>query len=149
MHGSSIRGRSYTLSTTSDPGSPPGRAGGIRARLRRNAVTRIPYLVAVALAGTAVIALGVVLLPLPGPGWVVIFVGIGIWASEFRWAARLLIWVRGQVRAWARWLGRRGVVTRTVVGLGLAAVALAAVAACYVALRGVPPWLPDWVPLAD
>lgn len=33
---------------------------------------------------------GVVALVAPGPGWLIIFTGLGILASEFAWAARLL-----------------------------------------------------------
>jgi uncharacterized protein (TIGR02611 family) len=156
IHGSSIRGRSATLSTSPDSsttGHAPPRGGpprrGLRARLRERAITRIPYQLLVALAGAAVIALGVVLLPLPGPGWLVIFLGLGIWASEFRWAARLLRWVRARVLAWTRWLTRRAPLTQALIGLGLVVVVAGVLATSYVLLYGVPAWLPDWVPLAD
>ena len=102
-----------------------------------------------ALAGAGVIAVGIVLLPLPGPGWVIIFVGLGIWASEFRWAARLLRWVRNRFRAWTRWMGRRSPMTRTLLTLLLAVVVVGSASASYLAWRGVPTWLPDWVPLLD
>jgi uncharacterized protein (TIGR02611 family) len=138
-----------TTRSTQDTGDPPRQARGLRALLRRNAVTRVPYQVLVALAGAAVVALGIVLLPLPGPGWLVIFVGLGIWASEFRWAARLLRWVRGRVRAWAHWMGRRSPLTRVLVALALLIVVTACVAGAYILLYGVPDWLPGWVPLVD
>jgi uncharacterized protein (TIGR02611 family) len=105
-------------------------------------VTRYPYRVLVALAGGAVIVIGVVLLPLPGPGWLIIFVGLGIWASEFRWAARLLQWVRTRVVAWARWLGRQSPLVRTALTLLLTVLVLGMVSASYVAWRGVPAWVP-------
>lgn len=41
-------------------------------------------------AGFTVLAVGVVLLPLPGPGWVVIFAALAILAREFTWARRAL-----------------------------------------------------------
>src|SRR5262249_4061901 len=85
----------------------------LRARLRRNPVTRYPSRVLVALAGGTVIVIGVVLLLLPGPGWLIIFIGLGIWASEFWWAARLLRWVRTRVMAWARWLSQQSPPVRT------------------------------------
>jgi uncharacterized protein (TIGR02611 family) len=40
--------------------------------------------------GFTVLLLGVILLVAPGPGWVVIFLGLGILAAEFVWARRLL-----------------------------------------------------------
>ncbi|HEY5805999.1 MAG TPA: PGPGW domain-containing protein [Candidatus Saccharimonadales bacterium] len=41
------------------------------------------------LLGFAIVAAGIVLLPLPGPGWVVIFFGFAILASEFEFAERI------------------------------------------------------------
>jgi uncharacterized protein (TIGR02611 family) len=114
----------------------------LRARLRRNPVTRYPYRVLVALAGATVIVLGVVLLPLPGPGWLIIFVGLGIWASEFQWAARLLRWVRIRVVAWARWLSQQSPLVRTTLTLLLTVLVLAMVSASYIVWRGVPAWVP-------
>lgn len=42
------------------------------------------------MVGWLVVLVGIVLLPLPGPGWLVIFLGLGILAAEFVWAERLL-----------------------------------------------------------
>jgi uncharacterized protein (TIGR02611 family) len=63
--------------------------------------------VGVALAGLVVIIVGVVLLALPGPGWLVVFAGLGIWATEFDWARSLLAYVRRAVGAWTAWLRRQ------------------------------------------
>jgi Flp pilus assembly protein TadB len=46
--------------------------------------------IAVTIAGFAVLLAGVVLLVLPGPGWLLIFVGLAILATEYVWAQRLL-----------------------------------------------------------
>lgn len=46
--------------------------------------------VAVGAVGGAVTVIGVVFLVTPGPGWLVIFAGLGILATEFAWAAMLL-----------------------------------------------------------
>lgn len=45
-------------------------------------------------AGFGVTALGVALLPLPGPGWLVIAAGLVILAQDFVWAERTLSIVR-------------------------------------------------------
>ena len=50
---------------------------------------------------------GVVLLAAPGPGWAVIFLGLGIWATEFAWARSLLKHVRRTVRKWTAWVERQ------------------------------------------
>jgi uncharacterized protein (TIGR02611 family) len=41
------------------------------------------------LLGFAIVGTGIVLLPLPGPGWVIIFFGFAILASEFEFAERV------------------------------------------------------------
>ena len=46
--------------------------------------------IAVTVIGVLVLLAGLVLLVLPGPGWVLIFVGLSILGSEYVWAQRLL-----------------------------------------------------------
>jgi hypothetical protein len=46
--------------------------------------------VGVTIAGFAVLLAGVVLLVLPGPGWLLIFLGLGILSTEYVWAQRML-----------------------------------------------------------
>lgn len=41
-------------------------------------------------AGFALLALGIVLLVSPGPGWLVILLGLALLAVDFAWARRLL-----------------------------------------------------------
>lgn len=73
--------------------------------------------IVVTTAGVAVIALGIVLLPLPGPGWLIIFSGLGILATEYAWAARLLQRARRYVNAWTRWALRQSLPVRGLIGL--------------------------------
>jgi uncharacterized protein (TIGR02611 family) len=85
--------------------------------------------VGVAVTGLVVIIVGIVLLALPGPGWLVVFAGLGIWATEFAWAKSLLAFVRRTVGAWTAWLKRQPYWLTVLVGavgvIVLAAVALA------------------------
>jgi uncharacterized protein (TIGR02611 family) len=46
--------------------------------------------IAVAIAGFTLILVGAALLVLPGPGWLVIFLGLAVLATEFVWAERML-----------------------------------------------------------
>lgn len=46
--------------------------------------------VAISVAGGALVVLGLVLLPLPGPGILVIIAGLAILATEYVWARRVL-----------------------------------------------------------
>lgn len=50
--------------------------------------------VIVAVVGTTVLLIGIALLVLPGPAFLVIPLGLGILATEFMWARRLLTKVR-------------------------------------------------------
>ncbi|HVE75496.1 MAG TPA: PGPGW domain-containing protein [Actinomycetota bacterium] len=55
--------------------------------------------VGVAILGGALIALGVILIPLPGPFSIPpIFIGLTVLGWEFRWAKRLQIKVRTKVK---------------------------------------------------
>ncbi len=46
--------------------------------------------VVVAVVGATIVALGALMLLLPGPGLLTIFVGLTVLAAEFAWARRLL-----------------------------------------------------------
>lgn len=51
--------------------------------------------VLVGIVGGLVTLIGVVALVAPGPGWLIIFTGLGILATEFAWAARALAHAKG------------------------------------------------------
>jgi uncharacterized protein (TIGR02611 family) len=40
--------------------------------------------------GFTLLLVGIVMIVTPGPGWVVIFLGLGLLAAEFVWARRLM-----------------------------------------------------------
>ncbi|MFE7753229.1 TIGR02611 family protein [Streptomyces sp. NPDC057428] len=65
--------------------------------VRRTPVLHLLWRAGVFVVGLAVVGTGVVLLPLPGPGWLVIFGGMAIWATEFVWAQFVLRWTRRKV----------------------------------------------------
>lgn len=79
-----------------------------RAWVNEHPRFRMLYLIVVATIGVAVIAVGLTLLVLPGPGWLIIFLGLAILGTEFHWARRLTGWVKHQLnRFWAWWRARR------------------------------------------
>lgn len=78
-----------------------------RARVARNPVLDTTYRVTAGVLGTAIVIVGIIALPAPGPGWVIIFAGLGILAAEFAWAKRLLHWVHVRYEAWVAWMGRQ------------------------------------------
>jgi uncharacterized protein (TIGR02611 family) len=53
-------------------------------------VVRTARRLGVLLVGTGLIILGIILIPLPGPGWAVVIAGLAVLATEFTWAERLL-----------------------------------------------------------
>jgi uncharacterized protein (TIGR02611 family) len=76
----------------------------VRAWVHRRPGGAKAWRLGIALIGLVVIVVGIVLLAVPGPGWLVIFAGLGIWATEFTWAGSLLKRVRRLVEAWTAWL---------------------------------------------
>ena len=44
----------------------------------------------ITLTGFIVLIIGIIMLIAPGPGWVVIIIGLGILATEYAWAHNLL-----------------------------------------------------------
>ncbi|MEU3290878.1 TIGR02611 family protein [Streptomyces longwoodensis] len=65
--------------------------------VKERRLLHVSWQVGVFVVGLAVVAAGVVMLPLPGPGWVVIFGGMAIWATEFVWAQLVLRWTKRKV----------------------------------------------------
>lgn len=113
-----------------------------RDRLRSNAATRTAYRWSVGLIGLIVVLIGAVLIPLPGPGWLIVFLGVGLWASEFDWAGRLLAFGRRHLDRWLRWMARQGWPVRGLVALACWLVVLAMFWLLF-RVAGVPGWLPE------
>jgi uncharacterized protein (TIGR02611 family) len=96
----------------------------ILAKIRSTPTGRLALRIGVGIAGALVIALGIILIPFPGPGWAIVILGLAIWAIEFTWAKKLLNFTKRQVQSWTHWIGRRSWPTRALLGLvGLAFVA--------------------------
>ncbi|WP_285566004.1 TIGR02611 family protein [Streptomyces sp. RTGN2] len=94
--------------------------------IKASRTLHLSWQVGVFIVGLAVVGAGIVMLPLPGPGWLVIFGGMAIWATEFVWAQLVLRWTRRKVtEAAQRALDpkvRRRNITLTVIGLVIIAV---------------------------
>ncbi|MFL6151264.1 MAG: PGPGW domain-containing protein [Ornithinibacter sp.] len=113
-----------------------------RRRIRTSPRWRPLYQGAVFLVGLVMVLGGLALVPLPGPGWVIVILGIAVWASEFEPASRLLEFVKDKVRAWEQWVRAKPWWVKGLVGLlTLAFVGLA----LWLTMRltGVPGLLPD------
>jgi uncharacterized protein (TIGR02611 family) len=109
--------------------------------VRARPVLHLSWQVGVFVAGLAVVAAGVVMLPLPGPGWVVIFGGMAIWATEFVWAQLVLRWTKRKVTDAARRALDPRVRRRNMALTAIGLVVVAGVLAVYVARFGFEmPW---------
>lgn len=119
-----------------------GRLSSARARIRRSPPLDGAYRVLIAVLGAAIIVVGLLLVPLPGPGWVIVFGGIGLWATEFTWAARLARYGRRLLRRWTAWLRNRTRPVKAALAAGTVVV-LAGLAWAFLAVSGVPGWFPE------
>ena len=70
----------------------------IRRRVKR---------VGTAIVGGLLLVIGVIAVPYPGPGWLIIFTALAILATEFEWAQRVLDKARGEYDKWQMWLKRQ------------------------------------------
>ena len=68
--------------------------------------------VAVGIIGGIVLVAGIIMIPYPGPGWLVVFAALGILSTEFDWAKRVLTFARGKYDAWEEWLKRQSRVVK-------------------------------------
>ncbi|WP_020171449.1 TIGR02611 family protein [Gordonia polyisoprenivorans] len=93
--------------------------------VRRDPRLNLTYRIGVGVLGAIVLAGGIVAIPYPGPGWLIVFLGLGILASEFEWAHRLLRFARGRYDAWLEWMKRRHWSVQGMFGLATCVVVLA------------------------
>jgi uncharacterized protein (TIGR02611 family) len=136
-----VRGPSGATVSEETRGGFGGEGIGLGSRapeyVKARPALHVTWRVGVFVVGLAVVAGGVLLLPLPGPGWLVIFAGLGVWGTEFVWAQRVLRWGKRKVtKAAHRALDprvRRRNIALTTVGVVLVA-----------ALIGVYVWRYGW-----
>lgn len=68
----------------------------------------------ITIAGVLVLTAGLVMIPYPGPGWLVVFAGLGILASEYIWAHKLLQYAKNKYDGWQLWLKKQNPFIRAV-----------------------------------
>ena len=106
-----------------------------RDKLRDRPVADFVYRVGVGVVGLVVLAVGIVAIPYPGPGWAILFLGLAILATEFYWAHRTLRFTRDRYDSAMGWFGRQG---RWVQALGVVLTATVVVATLW--LFGAVDW---------
>jgi uncharacterized protein (TIGR02611 family) len=90
-------------------------------------LVRLIRRIAVTVAGTVILAVGVVLLVAPGPGLLVIFLALAVFAAEYDWARRRLAVVRARAISVSEKAAASRVATATAVLFGVSAIGLGAV----------------------
>ncbi|MBR7742410.1 TIGR02611 family protein [Phycicoccus sp. BSK3Z-2] len=95
----------------------------------------------VGVVGSILVVGGLALVPLPGPGWLIVIIGLAVLSTEFERAQRLLGFVRTNVRAWERWMARQAWYVQGVVGL-LTFAFVAAVVWATLRVFGLPEFVP-------
>lgn len=68
----------------------------------------------IGILGGIVILLGLIMVPYPGPGWLVVFAGLAILATEFDWAQEILDMGREKYDQWQDWLRRQSLTVKII-----------------------------------
>lgn len=79
-----------------------------RDGLRERRAYDLTYRIVVGVVGLAVLGLGILAIPYPGPGWAIVFLGLGILATEFEWAHRLLHYTKERYDRVMNWFKAQG-----------------------------------------
>jgi uncharacterized protein (TIGR02611 family) len=79
-----------------------------RDQLRERPTADLTYRIVIGVVGLAVLGLGILAIPYPGPGWAIVFVGLAILATEFEWAHRLLKYTRERYDRVMDWFKAQG-----------------------------------------
>jgi uncharacterized protein (TIGR02611 family) len=118
---------------SAEPESPPEHRLSLSEKLARRREHHIQrsmaYRVLFVIAAFAIFIGGLALIPLPGPGWAIVFIGLGMLALEFKWAESLMEKILDRLEAAKRAAADASPLQRA---LGIAATALG-IAACVVA----------------
>ncbi|NVN50035.1 TIGR02611 family protein [Mycolicibacterium hippocampi] len=96
-----------------------------RDRLRERRVADLVYRIIVGVVGLLVLAVGIIAIPYPGPGWAIVFVGLAILATEFDWARKLLAYARERYDAAMAWFKEQGLWVQLLGAVFTAAIVLA------------------------
>jgi uncharacterized protein (TIGR02611 family) len=66
----------------------------IRTWIKKTKAGRVFWRVVIGIVGGAITAVGAIALVGPGPGFLIVLAGLGILATEFAWASRVMVTTR-------------------------------------------------------
>lgn len=112
-----VRDTGKVIESTGSRATPPRWLRPARDWVLRRPAGAIVWKAGIGLVGAAIVVVGLLLIPLPGPGWVIVFAGLAVWATEFAWAQRLLQFCRRVLRDWTEWARRQSLLVRGLLGL--------------------------------
>lgn len=115
-----------------------------RRKIRANPHSHRIYRMVVGVVGLIIVVIGLLMVPFPGPGWLVVFLGMAVWASEFEWAQRFLHRAKHSLGVFNLWLRPQPWWVKGL-ALLLTIVAVAAIFWLLFLISGVPGFLPDAV----
>lgn len=70
---------------------------GRREETREAAQSHVVIRVFRIFLGFTITIIGIIALPLPGPGWLIILAGLGVLAQDFAWAAKVIGFIRRRI----------------------------------------------------
>jgi uncharacterized protein (TIGR02611 family) len=101
------------------------RLRAFRMKVRARPGLNLAWRIGIGVIGTVVLVAGLIAIPYPGPGWLIVFAGLGILATEFTWAGRLLRFARRYYDQWVAWVRRQNKVVQLLLAVATLAVVLA------------------------
>jgi uncharacterized protein (TIGR02611 family) len=93
----------------------------------KNAYQQLPKRwrkIVVGVAGIPVLIVGIIAIPYPGPGWLIVFAGLGILSTEFPWANRILKYARKKYDAWNEWIKKQNWLVQSLTFIATCAVVI-------------------------
>jgi len=116
---------------TAESESPPEHHLSLSEKLARRRERHIQrsmaYRVLFVIVAFAILIGGIALVPLPGPGWAIVFIGLGMLALEFKWAENLMEKILDRLEA-AKQSAANASPLQKALGMAAAAVGIAAFA---------------------
>lgn len=120
-----------------------------RFMIRQNRRLDLLYRMGVAVVGALMILGGAVMVPLPTPGfgWILIFLGLGVWSTEFAWANRVTVFLRHWLDILGDWYKRQSLM-RKVLMIGALVVLIVVAFWLFGMLGTIASWFgaePSWL----
>lgn len=81
----------------------------------------------IAIIGGFLLLVGIVAIPYPGPGWLIVFGALALLSTEFEWAHNLRTKLKSYYTAWEIWVEKQSIFLRITLWLLTAAIVVATV----------------------